>query len=334
MCKRIVITGYGVVKPSNATDEKNGNLFHICGEINEQEVVNKRLRKKIDNFCINGLLAADEAIKMSGLEIASLDPYDIGISVGNCLGGWRYIEKEVRQLHKVGIHAVSPYLATAWFPAALQGQISLKYGIKGFSKTYSMSDVAGMQAIGGAIDAIQRGKCSTMITGASEDLSSEFVQNVLRRSYKETMSKCLGGSSLTEFFADGSVFFVLEDYELALKRGAKVLCELSDYIDVSMQSVNKISDFYLQNFKGSNHTIGYKDGLFKNEDILLQQFCPSNEMEFFTTKCNEGNQFSVSGPMDIVHAIIKMMKNSELKCAIIQRINYMGRFNIIAINNL
>ena len=125
MSKRIVITGYGIVQliiPRNKLESE----FHLCGRINGNEIVHKRLRKKIDNFCINGLIAVDEAIKMSGLKIDSLDSHDIGICVGNCLGGWKYIEKEVIELHKTGIRAISPYLATAWFPASLQGQISLK----------------------------------------------------------------------------------------------------------------------------------------------------------------------------------------------------------------
>lgn len=324
--KRIVITGVGVVQPLTAAFNEK---FHLCGRIEDDSVVNKRLSKKIDNFCVNGMIAADKALKMSGLDI--IDPYEIGISVGNCFGGWNYIEEEVIQLHKDGVKAVSPYVATAWFPAALQGQLSLKYGIKGFSKTFSMSDIAGMQAIGYAMQTIRQGKCKVMLAGASEDFSSKFVQRVLEDSYVNAASNETLGANTTRFFSDGAAFFVLEEYDSAIERDAKILCELQDFLDTSIESEDKIQKFYEDNSGQFDYSICYKDGFFDREDTILEKLLPKNAASTVSMKDALGNQSSVSGPMNVVYGI-KQLENRDSSVGVcVQKLNYMNRINILVL---
>src|SRR5204862_7049454 len=129
-----------------------------------------RLQRKLDPFSVHGMVAAGQALAASGLASASLDPQQVGIYVGNCLGGWGYTQPELEALHTRGVTGMGPYVATAWFPAALQGQLSLAHGYKGHSKTFSARDVAGLQAIGHAVDAIRHQRAQVVLCGASEDL--------------------------------------------------------------------------------------------------------------------------------------------------------------------
>ena len=101
---------------------------------------------------------------------------------------------------------MSPYVATAWFPAAVQGQISLAHGIRGHSKTFS-HDVGGMTALGQAMRAIADGRVDAAVCGATESISSEYVRAVLAF---DSNAK----------FAEGSAFLTLERLDQAMARGA------------------------------------------------------------------------------------------------------------------
>lgn len=330
MDKKVVVTGYGLIEAKSFIDkDKKNNLFQLCKEIDSNQLINGRLKRKIDNFCIRGLIAVDAALKMSKLDIKLFNPYEIGISVGNSLGGWKYIEEEVIQLHKNGIKEVSPYLATAWFPAALQGQISIMYGIKGFSKTYSMIDLAGMQAIGNAVETIKNGKCKVMIAGASEDFSSKFVQNTLAQSYRKLIS-----NNSTDFFTDAALFFILEDYEVALKRGAKIYCEIEEFLEYGDKATKKINELYLKYLDNKSQMIYYKDCLYENENNILENILSLNKVKVSTIKNISKNQFSVSGIINILHAVKKMKENNKIKKAIIQKLSYMKQNNVMIINNI
>jgi 3-oxoacyl-(acyl-carrier-protein) synthase len=188
---KIAITGIGVVSPSGIgkrpfwANIKAGRSFikkitrfdaskypsHIAGQIDELEKythVSERLLKKIDAFSHMALIASELALQDAGIEIKKEDPNLVGIFLGNALGGWLYAETELRDLYIEGREGVSPYMASAWFPAAPQGQISIYYGIKGFSKTVVSDRASSLAAIGYARKVLSKNKLNLILAGGME----------------------------------------------------------------------------------------------------------------------------------------------------------------------
>ncbi|MEM6050342.1 beta-ketoacyl synthase N-terminal-like domain-containing protein [Erwinia sp. P7711] len=324
MKKRIVITGIGALSALGHTidsicansPEQNGmrqydpSTFLRVTDFDGTEVVKGRLKRKLDNFTFYGLCAADMALKNSGVLDSDIDLSRVGIFVGNCLGGWGFAESKIKALHTENVEAMGPYVATAWFPAALQGQISLQYGLKGYSKTFSASNVAGLQAIGYGVEAIQRGRADVVLCGASEDLSSSYIRAMLDRSTKPGGVKTsVFGDETPAAFSEGAAFLVLEEYENARKRGATTYCEISGFADHFCSDAKDVN-FVLRNnaLNALSHPdapyLFLTDAAFEAEasstkclhnDIRAPLYIASGREHF-------GNMFAVSGVMETVCA--------------------------------
>lgn len=191
MKEKIAITGLGIVAPSGIgrrqfwANLRSGRSFvrtinrfdasrypsHIAGQIDDLErysSVSERLLKKMDAFSHMALVAAELALKDAGIDIKKEDPNLVGIFLGNAIGGWLYAETELRDLYLEGRNGVSPYMASAWFPAAPQGQVSIYYGIKGFSKTVVADRASSLEAIGYARKTLSKNKLDMILAGGME----------------------------------------------------------------------------------------------------------------------------------------------------------------------
>ncbi|MBU4468560.1 MAG: beta-ketoacyl-[acyl-carrier-protein] synthase family protein, partial [Candidatus Omnitrophica bacterium] len=189
--EKIAITGMGVVSPSGIgkrqfwANIKSGRSFikkitrfdaslypaHIAGQIDDLEKyshISERLLKKIDAFSHMALVAAELALQDAGIDIKNEDPNLVGIFLGNAIGGWLYAETELRDLYLEGRQGVSPYMASAWFPAAPQGQVSIYYGIKGFSKTVVSDRASSLMALGYARKVLAKNKLNMILAGGME----------------------------------------------------------------------------------------------------------------------------------------------------------------------
>ncbi len=188
---KIAITGIGVVSPSGIgkrqfwANIKSGRSFikeitrfdasrypsRIAGQIDDLEKyshVSERLLKKIDAFSHMALIASEMALQDAGIDIKQEDPNLVGIFLGNAIGGWLYAETELRDLYLEGREGVSPYMASAWFPAAPQGQVSIYYGIKGFSKTVVADRASSQEALAYARKTLAKGKLNMILSGGME----------------------------------------------------------------------------------------------------------------------------------------------------------------------
>jgi 3-oxoacyl-[acyl-carrier-protein] synthase II len=164
MKEKVAITGLGVVSPCGLKKEtfwanlKKGESFieeikrfnsknypsHIAGQVSQLDYythLSKRLTKKIDIFSHMALVSSEQAIVDSQMNLEDIDKERVGVFMGNALGGWLFAETELRDMYIEGREGISPYMASAWFPAAPQGQITIYYGFKGYSKT-TVSDKA------------------------------------------------------------------------------------------------------------------------------------------------------------------------------------------------
>jgi 3-oxoacyl-[acyl-carrier-protein] synthase II len=165
-----VVHGRSVVKKIDRFDASR-YASHIAGQVHELDAysnVSSRLLKKIDLFSHMGLVASEIAINDAKLDFSKEDLKRAGIFMGNAIGGWLYAETELRDLYLEGREGVSPFMASAWFPAAPQGQISIHYGIKGYSKTIVADRASSLMAIGYGAKNLLRGKNDFILAGGME----------------------------------------------------------------------------------------------------------------------------------------------------------------------
>ena len=257
---KIAITGLGVVSPSGIgkrqfwANIKSGRVFikkitrfdaskypsHIAGQIDDLEKYSsfsERLLKKIDTFSHMALVAAELALQDSGIDIKNEDPNLVGIFLGNAIGGWLYAETELRDLYIEGREGVSPYMASAWFPAAPQGQLSIYYGIKGFSKTVVSDRASSLMALGYARSTLAKGKLNMILSGGTEapvtpyallccntygglSTDNEHPESAYRPFDKDRSGFVIG---------EGAGIVVMEPIERAKSRNANIQALISGY---------------------------------------------------------------------------------------------------------
>ncbi len=256
----ISITGLGIVSPSGIDkrvfwanmkaghsmvrkiDRFDASLYpsHIAGQVHELDAysqVSSRLLKKIDLFSHMALVACEMALQDAKLDLSKENLKRVGIFAGNAIGGWLYAETELRDLYLEGREGVSPFMASAWFPAAPQGQISIHYGIKGYSKTVVADRASSLMAIGYAAKTLNRGKNDFILAGGMEAPVTPYAllccntSGVLSKNNKEPQKayrpfdKNRDGLAI----AEGAGFVILESPQRAKKRGARICANIIGY---------------------------------------------------------------------------------------------------------
>jgi len=146
-------------------------------ELDDASGLSVREIKKVDRFSLLALAAARRALRDAGLDSDAVR--QCGIISGNMMAGWTFTEPQLRALHALGLGAVSPYLATAWFPAAPQGQVTIHLKMQGFAKTVTTDQCAGVQAVGMAFEHIRDRRADLLLAGGVDALVTPFVQAAL-----------------------------------------------------------------------------------------------------------------------------------------------------------
>ena len=204
----------------------------LVNGFDKDALFSKRLIKKLDRFSHMALVASDSAIRHSGINLEAEDKDRIGIIIGNALGGWGFAEEELRELYVRGLREVSPYQATAWFPAAPQGQVSIHYGIRGFSKTI-ISDLASSHlAIDYAARAILTGKADIVLAGGAEAPVSPYALLCCNTSGELSVSgryRPFDKDRDGYVIGEGAAIFVVEELSHARARNAPVLAEIKGF---------------------------------------------------------------------------------------------------------
>lgn len=209
--RTVCILGCGVVTPSACSAQGLADLLRAGGverrrgerrrtlpteELNAACGLGPRVIKKVDRFSLLGVAAARAALGEAALDESGVAR--CGVVTGNMMAGWTFTEEQLRALHGRGVDSVSPYLATAWFPAAPQGQITINLKMRGFAKTVTTDRCAGAQAIGLAFDLIRAGRADLLLAGGVEAPVTPFVESAFEQ---------LGGSALD--LAEGAAYLLL-----------------------------------------------------------------------------------------------------------------------------
>ena len=258
--RRVVVTGLGIVSPvglnlkeswANILAGKSGassitefdtsdfSVTFACtvdGFDGSQHIPSKDL-KKMDTFIHYGIAAADEAIKDSGLEVTEENAERIGVSVGSGIGGLPMIEKNKDALAAGGPRKISPFLIPGSIINMISGNLSIKYGFKGPNIAIVTACTTGTHSIGQAARMIAYGDADVMITGGAEKASSPLgiggfaASRALskRNDNPQAASRPWDKDRDGFVLGDGAGVLVLEEYEHAKARGAKIYAELAGF---------------------------------------------------------------------------------------------------------
>ncbi len=255
--KRVVVTGLGMISPlgSNVEDSWKGILAgkssvgliehfdasdiscRICSHVKNFDPLpymsEKEARKK-DLFIQYGIAAAVEAIKDSGLTVTEENAHRIGLAVGSGIGGLPMIEKCHSVLLETGPRRISPFFIPGVIINMIAGNLSIMYGMRGPNIAVVTACTTGTHNIGLAARTIAYGDADIMVAGGSEmattrlGISGFASMRALstRNDNPEKASRPWDKDRDGFVLGDGAGIIVLESYEHAKKRGAKIYAEL------------------------------------------------------------------------------------------------------------
>ena len=266
--RRVVITGIGMVTPlANGAEKTWKRLIagqsgikaierfdvsdlpsKIAGMIpfgneafqfNPDQYMEPKDQRKVDPFILYGVAAAQQAVEDSGwMPKSEEDKERTGVIIGSGIGGLQEIHKTSGILDNSGPRRVSPFFIPASLINLLSGHVSIRYGFKGPNHSVVTACATGTHAIGDARRLIQYGDADVMIAGGSEatvcriGFAGFAAARALSTKYNDTPEKASrpwdeGRDGFV--MGEGSGIVVLEEYEHAKKRGAKIYAEIIGY---------------------------------------------------------------------------------------------------------
>jgi 3-oxoacyl-[acyl-carrier-protein] synthase II len=258
--RRVVITGLGVISPvgigvptvwQNIVAGKSGitNITHfdassmaakIAGEVKDFDVtqyLSGKDARRMDRFIHFGLVAGMEAFKDSGLEVSEQNAERIGVNIGSGIGGLPMIEDTHNDYLAAGPRKISPFFIPGTIINMISGNLSVMYGLKGPNLAMVSACTTGTHCIGESARIIEYGDADVMIAGGSEatlcalavgGFSSARALST-RNDDPATASRPWDKGRDGFVMGEGAGVMVLEEYEHAKARGARIYAELAGY---------------------------------------------------------------------------------------------------------
>ena len=260
--RRVVITGMGAVTPIGIGVDKfwdallagksgvsliesidtERHTVKIAGEIkdkdfNPEDYLDPKDAKRMDRFTQFAMVAADEAIADSGIDEADIDPYRIGVIVSSAAGGFKTFEKNHIAMIEKGPTKGSPFTVPMLIVDMASGRISMKHGYKGINKAVVSACATGSHSIGDALRSIQYGDADVVVAGGCEatittlGIGAFTAARTLskRNDEPEKASRPYDKDRDGFVMGEGAGVLVLEEYEHAKNRGAKIYAEVAGY---------------------------------------------------------------------------------------------------------
>jgi 3-oxoacyl-[acyl-carrier-protein] synthase II len=255
--RRVVVTGLGLISPvGNSVDAAWSNLLagksgiatitkfdhtslsvHFAGEVkdfNVQEYISGKEARHMDTFIHYGIAAGTQAIRDSGLEITEQNAERVGVMVGSGIGGLPMIEETGAELLARGPRRISPFFVPGSIINMISGHLSILFGLKGPNLAAVTACTTGLHSIGLAARLIQYGDADVMIAGGAESTISALgvggfasARALSTRNDDPTTASRPWDKDRDGFvLGEGAGVIVLEEYEHAKARGAKIYCEL------------------------------------------------------------------------------------------------------------
>jgi len=258
--RRVVITGMGIVSPvgtslkenwDNITNGVSGiariDLFDpegfpctVAGQVknfDSSQWITPKDARKMDRFIQFGLAASIDAFNDSGLEVTEKNAERIGVHVGSGIGGISSIEKATLTLAERGTRRVSPFFVPSSIINMISGHLSIQLGLKGPNLSMVTACTTATHAIGDAGRIIEYGDADVMLAGGAEAAVVKTAiagfgnaKALSNRDVDPTLASCPWDQERDGFvMGEGSAVLVLEEYEHAKARGARIYAELSGF---------------------------------------------------------------------------------------------------------
>jgi 3-oxoacyl-[acyl-carrier-protein] synthase II len=217
---------------------------HIGGEVtafDAEKYLDRRIIKRLDRYAQFALIACDEAVKASGLEVSREDPARMAVIFGSGIGGLNELEQQFTRLITKGPSKVSAFTIPKLMVNAASGNISIAYGAKGNSLAVSSACASATNAMGEAMQHIRRGVADIVFTGGSEAaltplaLAAFAAMRALstRNDNPARASRPFDRDRDGFVLAEGAGAVIFEELEHAKRRGAPILAEVLGFASTS-----------------------------------------------------------------------------------------------------
>ncbi|RLV58821.1 beta-ketoacyl-[acyl-carrier-protein] synthase II [Parashewanella curva] len=255
--RRVVVTGLGLITPVGNTVQSTWEALvagksgiapitsfdaselttRFSGSIKDFDVeqyLSKKDARKMDKFIQYGMAASIQAIEDSGLDMSQENPGRVGTAIGAGMGGMPLIEQNHAAYLKSGPRKISPFFVPSTIINMIAGHVSIKYGMKGPNFAVTTACTTGVHNIGFAARTIAYGDADVMIAGGAEDVTSPMgvggfaAAKALstRNDDPQAASRPWDKDRDGFVIGDGAGMIVMEEYEHAKARGAKIYGEL------------------------------------------------------------------------------------------------------------
>ncbi len=258
--RRVVITGMGAVSPVGETldtiwknvstgtsgigeitlvdkEELTCRIGGECRDFVPENYMDKKDSKRMDRYIQFALAAARLAYDDSGLKKEDVDPTRLGVVLGSGSGGIRTIEDQLKRAQKFGYHKTSPFLVPMMLCDSGAGRVSIEFGAKGPNRAVVTACATGADSIGDAARMIRTGEADVMFAGGAEAPMCALAvagfaaaRALSQREGDPTKASRPFDTGRDGFvMSEGGGVVILEEYEAAKKRGAKIYGELKGY---------------------------------------------------------------------------------------------------------
>lgn len=258
--RRVVVTGIGAVSPvGNSAEESweaviNGKSgigaltrldaeqfpVKVAAEVKDfdiEQYIDRKEARKMDRFTHYALAASIMAMKDANLETLDEETaLRTGVWIGSGIGGMETHEQQFELFQKRGYRRVSPFFVPMMIPDMASGQVSIHFGAKGINSCSVTACASGTNSIGDAFEVIRRGDADVMISGGAEApittmAVAGFCANKALSMNPDpaTASRPFDANRDGFIIGEGAGIVILEEYEHAVKRGAKIYAEVVGY---------------------------------------------------------------------------------------------------------
>lgn len=258
--RRVVVTGLGMLSPVGNTVESTWKALlagqsgislidhfdtsiyptkfaGLVKDFNCDDIIARKEQRKMDAFIQYGIVAGIQAMQDSGLEVTEENACRIGAAIGSGIGGLGLIEENHSALVKGGPRKISPFFVPSTIVNMVAGHLSIIYGLRGPSLSIATACTSGVHNIGHAARIIAYGDADVMLAGGAEKASTPLgvggfgaaralsTRNDDPQAASRPWDKDRDGFVL----GDGAGILVLEEYEHAKARGAKIYAEVAGF---------------------------------------------------------------------------------------------------------
>jgi len=260
MSRRVVITGLGMVSPLGIGNDANWDALvqgrsgigpitrfdpaafacRIAGEVrgfNPEDWVPKKDVKKMDLFIHYAMAASEMAMKDAAYTVTPAEAERVGVYIGSGIGGLPSIERQHVSLLQEGPRRISPFFIIGLIVNMASGQVSIRYGAKGPNQAACSACATGTHAIGDAYELIRRDSADVMIAGGTEGVITPLCVGGFsamralstRNDDPATASRPFDKDRDGFVIGEGAGIVILEELGHAVRRGARIYCELAGY---------------------------------------------------------------------------------------------------------